>query len=445
MASVASAASPAPVGMIDPTKQAEYPIFLGDKLLGKESTKNDRYVGIKYNHKAKTAPHLQKTTVTPSGNSQDAFKLTIQDKSPNTDSAAFTYRGSIDPDSLLSDGELNHVVLVFDPKRKAFILEPVSAQLHFNLRAAPGKTNKQVAEQYPQLDILPEDDHASSEDELGPPDDDNPYDFRHFLPKSKPEAENPANTANTASTSTTSTTPDAHNVPNKATTTAPSTAPAPKPKPKPLPKPKTQTNPLREQKRPPKPAPSNNASTPKSKPAEKPASPVAVEEPAEQSSPSEAEGSLPDKDAAQDKPADAAASPNIIVDGDLIIDMGSPPPSRPAFKVNPRHFSSNNTSANEADDDDDDDDIDELDPPLPPGALRNNTENENTADTVEAEVEVEEEEGEGEGGEEEEDDDELAAEMEAAFEEEARNQQMQQQQQPQYHESSDESEVSEEE
>lgn len=424
MASVSSAPTPAPAGLIDPTKQGEYPILLGDKLRGKEPAQNDRFVSIKYNHKAKAAPPRQKSTITPSSASQDLFKLTIQDGSPGTDNATSTYRGSVDPASLLSDGDLNHLVLVFDPKRKAFILEPVSAQLHFNLRSAPGKTNKQVAEQYPQLDLLPEDDHASSEDELGAPDDDNPYDYRHFLPKSKPDAENPTINISTSST------PDPHSIPKKTT---PPTAAAAKPKPKSAPKPKTQTNPLREQKRPPKPAASSNPSTVKPKPS-KPAPPPAPKEVAEESLPSDEEENVPEQDDSHDKPEDAGASPNIIVDGDLIIDLGSPPPSRPAFNINPRHFSSNNTSANEADDDDDDDDdIDELEPPLPAGALSNNNESHNTADTME-----------------EEDDDELAAEMEAAFEqsareEEARNQQMQQfQQQPQY-ESSDESEVSEEE
>ncbi|KAK2765612.1 hypothetical protein FQN54_008466 [Arachnomyces sp. PD_36] len=417
MASVASGSLPTPAGMIDPTKQAEYPILLGDKLLGKESAKKDRLVSIKYNHKAKAAPQLQKSTITPSANSQDVFKLTVQDKSSNADNAASIYRGSVDPESLLSDGDSNHLVLVFDPKRKAFILEPVSTQLHFNLRSAPGKSNKQVAEQYPQLDILAEDDHASSDDELGAPDSENPYDFRHFLPKAKPDTEN---------TASTSTTPESHPIPKKPATSTPSTTGA-KPKPKPAPKPKAQPPP--EKKRPQKPATKDTTSTNKPKPA-KPAPQVAPEEVAEESAQSDGDESFSEDDS-NNKPDDAGASPNIIVDGDLIIDMGSPPPSRPAIKINPRYFSSNNTSANEADDDDEEDgdgDIDELDPPLPPGALRNNTGDEN--------MEVDDAD--------EEDDDALAAEMERAFEEEARNQQMQQYQQPQYDDSS-ESEVSEEE
>jgi hypothetical protein len=142
--------------------------------------------------------------------------------------------------------------------------------------------------------------------------------------------------------------------------------------------------------------------------------------------------------AASNKLAGSPSS-NIIIDGDLIIDMGSPPPSRPTFKVNPAHFSSNNTSANEADaDGEDDDEIEVLRLPSPARKA-------GTGSTGNLLID----EAYEEGGE---DDDGLAAEMEAAFEEsareeeEARSQQLQQHQQHLYREASeDESEVSEEE
>ncbi|KAK2818438.1 hypothetical protein FQN49_007898, partial [Arthroderma sp. PD_2] len=146
----------------------------------------------------------------------------------------------------------------------------------------------------------------------------------------------------------------------------------------------------------------------------------------------------------------ASPSSNIIVDGDLIIDMGSPPPKRPAFKIDPTHFASNNTSANEAgygsddedeiedrrpfgrrpiDDDEEDDDEDEVMEDVP---ATNDMEDDEPADF----------------------EDDLVAEMEAALEESAREEEekrarlaMEQQQQHynNHVQSDDESEVSEEE
>jgi hypothetical protein len=131
---------------------------------------------------------------------------------------------------------------------------------------------------------------------------------------------------------------------------------------------------------------------------------------------------------------------NIIIDGDLIIDMGSPPPSRPTFKVNPAHFSSNNTSGNESDAPGDDiDDIDDLRLPSP----ARHTGVSSGARVSHAPPE-EEEEDDGE------DNDsaaeEIVKEMEAAFEESEREQTQFQHQQHRYSvQSEEESEVSEEE
>jgi hypothetical protein len=129
--------------------------------------------------------------------------------------------------------------------------------------------------------------------------------------------------------------------------------------------------------------------------------------------------------------ATASPSSNIIVDGDLIIDMGSPP-SRPTFKVNPAHFSSNNSSANEADDDDDEEEFEDLRLPSP---ARQGHAEVPSAPALPVDTQK---------GEDVDDEDALAAEMEAAFEEEAsRTQNIQQTQR--YMSSEDESEVSEEE
>jgi hypothetical protein len=452
-------------GWVDPTKQAEYRILLGDKLAGKESAKHSQLISVKYNYKSKTASPQQKTTITPTNFSQHAYKLVIQDKAANAEQTNLTYSydGSVDPVSQVSESEFSNLVLVFDPKRKAFVLEPVSIRLNFNLRSAPGKSQQQVAKQYPQLYTLPDEGHDSSDDGLqgageddgqGTADNGNPYDYRHFLPKSTVEGEKAS-----GQTSTTST-PDPHHIMSKATTIllAPSLPDGLKPKPKPMGKSKPQTNPLRQQTRMEKPLTGASATTSKPKPKSNRAvgMDVAVESP-----PADEVDMARGPDEDTGPPASASSATNIIVDGDLIIDMGSPPPTRPAFKINPRHFASNNTSANEADyDSDDEEDIEDLRLPSPAGptGMRTNAEEVETMEVEEEEEEEEEDEAEADeedenGGYDGGDDDDLAAEMEAAFEESAReeeqerarSQQMLQQQQRQQFPSDDESEISEEE
>ncbi|KAJ5158429.1 uncharacterized protein N7500_008080 [Penicillium coprophilum] len=399
-------ATPTLSAMIDPTKQAEYPIVLGERLARNPNT--SRLINVNYNHKSKSATSQQRSIITPS-RSSDLYDLAVTDKAPNADQTLnYSYKGSEDP-----SGERS-LVLIFDPERKVFVLEPVSTTLNFNLRSAPGKTEKQVREQYEQLQIKEEDEPASGEDrhggsaseDEGPADDSNPYDFRHFLPKNRREDDKPIS---------------GHSTPELATSRANTPLmPAARPAPRPVPRPTTQANPLR-QKKPPAKAPV------KAHPPAKPSEPVSYPDPPEH----EDSRSTPSDAGTGSQQTGQSPSSNIIVDGDLIIDMGSPPPSRP-FVVNRAYFSSNNTPA----DDDGDEDVGEFSLPSPVGNTAPPTSSAHT-DTAIQEDEVE-------------DDDALAAEMEAAFEqsareEEARSHHYTQPTTRQYVPSDDESEVSEEE
>lgn len=402
-------AAPALSTMIDPTKQAEYPIVLGERLARTDST---RLINVNYNYKSKSATPQQRSTINRSSRSRDLYDLSVTDKAPSADhSLTYSYQGSEDPASERG------LVLVFDPDRKVFVLEPISTKLNFNLRSAPGKTEKQVLEQYEQLRIVPAEDHTSSDDrnvastseDEGPADESNPYDFRHFLRKEGAEDVKPVS---------------GHSTPDPASTSKANTPvmPATKPAAKPVSRPKTQANPLREKKRTAKTA----ATTKPSKEAEPPVEPTSRADPPEhgpRDSISDAGTGTGSQQSVQ------SPNSNIIVDGDLIIDMGSPP-SRPAFKVNPAYFSSNGTPADE--DQDGDEEVDDFRLPSPAG-------NTNPAPS-----------GQEPGGDDLEDDDALAAEMEAAFEESAREEEARSQQYSQstrqYNVASDdESEVSEEE
>lgn len=428
-------------GLIDPTKQAEFPIILGDRLAGKQNVARSQLVNIQYNYRTKSA--TAQSVITPSSQSRNQYKLTITDKPPNGDqSLTYSYQGSVDPEQSISDSDEQHLVLVFDPDRKAFVLEPVSTQLNFNLRSAPAKTEKQVIEKYQQLRILQDDDQGSGDDRMlgdasgnddGPADDSNPYDFRHFLPKLNADEDKLASG---------NATPDPQSGTSKAST--PLMPPTTRPTPSPKPRPKTQANPLRQPKKTAPPA--KRESTTASKPAAKPLPRVTREEierttkdrKEDDVAEDESKGSLSDTGTGALSSHKAAPSPgsNIIIDGDLIIDMGSPPPSRPAFKVNPAHFSSNNTPANH-EEEDDDEDIEDLRLPSPAGhgGLQARSQDSGPAPAT---AHPAEEEGV--------DDDALAAELEAAFEQEAREAEGRSHQSHHYNvQSEDESEISEEE
>ncbi|CRG92492.1 hypothetical protein PISL3812_09553 [Talaromyces islandicus] len=429
-------ASAAPT--IDPTKPGEYPILLGDKLAGKDVDLSS-FVNITYNHKSKSATANQRTKVTRSNVSQDLYHLTITDKAGNAEQKAleYKYKGSVDPSLPVQGSDTRNLVLVFDPNRKAFILESVGTSLNFNLRSAPGKT-REVIEQYEQLHTLDDGlDHASrdeSDDENpGNADQDNPFDFRHFLPKT--DAENDAAKA----TASTTTTPDPHGAGSSSRADTPLTklTKTDKTNLKPLPKPRHQNaSSLQRPKQAPKSTPTSTApTTTATKKQPKSAERVESEDLSSESAPPSDDGADDDGRAEprmESNKATASPSSNVIVDGNLIIDMGSPP-LRPTFKVNPAHFSSNNSSANEADDGEDEDEFEDLRLPSPARQGHAEVPSAPAPDTQRDDY-----------GDDEDDEDALAAEMEAAFEEEAsRTQNIQQTQQ--YMLSEDESEVSEEE
>ncbi|KAL4741584.1 RNA polymerase II transcription elongation factor-domain-containing protein [Aspergillus similis] len=440
-------------GMIDPSKHAEYPVILGERLARRTDTTYSQLINIRYNYKPKAATPQQRSVITNSPHSRDHFNLTITDQAPNSDQNVLTYsyQGSVDPAQSASDSQDHELVLVFDAAKKAFVLEPVATQLNFNLRSAPAKTQKQLIQQYPQLKTLQEDhtsgddrapDQASGNDD-GPADDDNPYDYRHFLAKDKDNLDDDKSASGNA-------TPEPYTTTSKAATPlimATKTAPSPQPRSKP------QTNPLR-QKRLATDAPrASTAASAKSK-LNSPAKVVErqtandnmmrrvdhddveeiVFESSKSSSPSETGAGAVSSQKTVPSPGS-----NIIIDGDLIIDMGSPPPARP-FKVNPAHFSSNNTPSNDEDEEDGDEneDIEDLRLPSPVPTTQR------LEPTPSIQVDGDNGGAEEEGIEDE--DDLLAAEMEAAFEEEARSQQSQAHiPANQYVLSEDESEVSEEE
>lgn len=438
---VNSACTPLPAGgLIDPTKSAEYPIVLGERLAEKEGAKQNRLFNIQYNYKTKSATPQQQSKIRRSSRSRDAFDLTITDRVPNSDSSnntlTYAYEGSVDPDQPVTEPEERNLVLVFDPSRKVFVLESVATQLNFNLRAAPAKTAKQVREQYAQLKTLLGDDQATGDEQMqngtgendGPADEDNPYDYRHFLPKADVEDEKAASDASIPEAGQGTNKSSAPAEPNaKKPTTKSAVDSSKRSQPQEKPQKKQPTKP-RQTKRGPKTAAKTDQ--PKSKSgAKSDTKALSVPEKPE---------SLPSDAAPGTASQKAATSPgsNIIVEGDLIIDMGSPPPSR--HRVNPAHFSSNRTPSDRAEDDGKEEDVEYLQLPSPAGHTGAPAPGPKSGTAPPDGNEVE-------------DDDALALEMEAAFAESAREEEQamsqQNQERPQQYNaaSEDESEVSEEE
>ncbi|KAI9807155.1 MAG: hypothetical protein M1825_005873 [Sarcosagium campestre] len=162
---------------IDPSKPAKFPVLLGDSLLARSGASKRRFMGVKYNHKAKLKSTSRKSRIRPEDSSTDLCTLSLTDDDEKT--SRYVYKGR-------RRTSKSSYTLIFDQSKQAFTLEKLDADYAFNLVSAPWeKDEKENKRQYPQLELrdvdqngeqsdLPEADDAS-------PDETNPFDFRHWL------------------------------------------------------------------------------------------------------------------------------------------------------------------------------------------------------------------------------------------------------------------------
>ncbi|PTB70354.1 hypothetical protein BBK36DRAFT_1173989 [Trichoderma citrinoviride] len=124
--------------LIDPTAKGNYPIILGDGLLGK--TSNDIFTGIRYNHK-------------PSFPASDArLKPSLPGKTTSYDLTFPSPEGTVGFAGTRSTDDDDYV-LWFDPERKAFILDKVDSTFNMNLTRIPGNSNpEELRRRYPHLE-----------------------------------------------------------------------------------------------------------------------------------------------------------------------------------------------------------------------------------------------------------------------------------------------------
>ncbi|RFU75633.1 ell-associated factor [Trichoderma arundinaceum] len=124
--------------LIDPTVKGNYPVILGDSLLGK--TSNEIFTGIRYNHK-------------PSFPASDArLKPSLPGKTSSYDLNFSNSDGTVGFAGTRSTDDGDYV-LYFDPERKAFILDKVDSTFNMNLTRVPGNSNPdELRRRYPHLD-----------------------------------------------------------------------------------------------------------------------------------------------------------------------------------------------------------------------------------------------------------------------------------------------------
>ncbi|KAH0497365.1 hypothetical protein TgHK011_004672 [Trichoderma gracile] len=129
---------PAMAELIDPTAKGNYPIILGDGLLGK--TSNEIFTGIRYNHK-------------PSFPATDArLKPSLPGKTTSYDLSFPSPEGTVGFAGTRSTDDDDYV-LWFDPERKAFVLDKVDSTFNMNLTRIPGNSNpEELRRRYPHLE-----------------------------------------------------------------------------------------------------------------------------------------------------------------------------------------------------------------------------------------------------------------------------------------------------
>lgn len=325
--SASPALRPTPGGVIEPTRQAEYPIRLGDKLAGSHSSKDSRFVALRYNYRPKHTSN-QRSKIVREPSSLTTLNLTLED-TPNDTSPPITYKysGSVNPKSKMSEKLVSTLALVFDISTGEFVAEPVSSELNFNITSGPG----QNARSHGQLDTIddrsprsgPEKDRDDLFGGIGdisdsePPEKSNPYHYRHFLGQTKEQAK--CNAVMTPSMTPLSELEGSSPVPQKSgfVTTA---------------KPKTLSNA----------STTATASSSIIKPRSKPARSQPNGKPPTKKHRSAASAPITTSSSASPSPPATRHSPNIVVSpapppsaraadpdpDDLVIDMGSPPPPR---------------------------------------------------------------------------------------------------------------------
>src|SRR2546423_13874961 len=139
-----------PAPFIDPHRQAEYPVLLGESLQDTAGTRN-QFFSVEYNWKPKNLPSKQRTVITKANTQYSAdapYHLPIQEAAAET--KPYQYAGNVRQNEAQNgstasppEDQTTSLALVFnqDQEKPAFILEKISAALEFNLTSAPDQSH----------------------------------------------------------------------------------------------------------------------------------------------------------------------------------------------------------------------------------------------------------------------------------------------------------------
>jgi hypothetical protein len=186
---------PVKPGLVDPRRPGEYPIILGDSLKGRESSSG--FVNIRYNWQPKSGFKSRDSKLAGSG---DKYQLVVQGE--DSDDGEYQYDGTLESQESGKDDEKpSSLALIFDKSKSAFVLESISSSLDMNLKSGPGRSSRD-ARDLPQLPTTSrpsrlaaqaDTDRATSPSANSEtPDPSNPYDFRHFLAEARENIEKSA-------------------------------------------------------------------------------------------------------------------------------------------------------------------------------------------------------------------------------------------------------------
>ncbi|KAF2170040.1 hypothetical protein M409DRAFT_64421 [Zasmidium cellare ATCC 36951] len=186
------AAATAPSSVIDFKSQATFPIRLGTSVL-KPSTPA-RFTSVRFNHKPKFKGSGDVKAVIREGDGVGESKLLLED-----DAGEYKYAGRH-----VQDEDSYVLVVRGQGKEKEMVLERMGSSHGFNLTSTPSQSDAKVlADKYPHLpqDDGDEVDLFGDNDEDMPPDESNPFDYRHFLKAELEKQETAKEAAETARSS----------------------------------------------------------------------------------------------------------------------------------------------------------------------------------------------------------------------------------------------------
>lgn len=172
----AAAVQPGP--MIDLKSQAAFPIRLGSSIVKPAGAA--RYASIQYNYRPSFKKEKEVKGSVDKGGDEGESRLLLQGED-----GEYSYNGSCE-----ADGEIFVLVVQGEGKEREMVLEKLDGRHTFNLASTPVEEDAaKLAQKHPHISSTLEDDLFGDEDL--PPDDSNPFDYRHFL---KEELEGPENT-----------------------------------------------------------------------------------------------------------------------------------------------------------------------------------------------------------------------------------------------------------